>query len=91
MGTTVKIGPNLQDYYSVPGILELDGQTVGECLADLIRRYPDAREWLYDQDGVLQVLISINAEETVVPDGQGLARILKADEELQISAVIGGG
>jgi molybdopterin converting factor small subunit len=87
----VKIGPLLQEYADIPASLEVNGKTVGECLDDLIRQYPESKNWLFDQDGLLRVLISINNVETVVLDKEGLGRILNADDELQIFAVIGGG
>ena len=87
----VKIGPLLQEYADISASLEVNGKTVGECLDDLIRQYPESKNWLFDQDGLLRVLISINNVETVVLDKEGLGRILNADDELQIFAVIGGG
>jgi len=81
----------LQEYADIPASLEVNGKTVGECLDDLIRQYPESKNWLFDQDGLLRVLISINNVETVVLDKEGLGRILNADDELQIFAVIGGG
>lgn len=91
MSTKVNIGPSLQEYSGIPGTLEVKGKTVGECLDDLIRQYPESRSWLFAQDGLLRVLVSINNVEAVTPDREGLDRILKADDELQIFAVIGGG
>lgn len=81
----------MQEYADIPASLEVNGKTVGECLDDLIRQYPESKNWLFDQDGLLRVLISINNVETVVLDKEGLGRILNADDELQIFAVIGGG
>lgn len=91
MRIKVKIGPRLQEYTGIPETLEVNGRTVGECLDDLIRQYPESNEWLFDQNGLLRVVISVNNAETVVPDKQGLNRVLKPDDELQIFAVIGGG
>ena len=91
MSIKVKITPVLQEYSDIPSILEVNGNTVGECLDDLIWQYPEARSWLFDQDGLLQVLVSINNKETVALDRNGLDRILTADDEIQIFAVIGGG
>jgi len=91
MSIKVYIGPLLQEYSGIPDALEVNGNTVGQCLDDLIRQYPESRSWLFDQGGLLRVLVSINNVETVALDKEGLGRILKADDELQIFAVIGGG
>ena len=91
MSIKVNIGPLLQEYSGIPGTLEVNGDTVGQCLDDLIRQYPESRSWLFDQSGMLRVVVSINNIETVALDKEGLGRILKAEDELQIFAVIGGG
>ena len=36
-----------------PGELRLEGGTVGECLEDLIRRYPQAKPLMFDSTGRL--------------------------------------
>jgi molybdopterin converting factor small subunit len=36
-----------------PGELRLEGKTVGECLADLVRRYPQAKPLMFDANGRL--------------------------------------
>ncbi len=91
MSIQVKIAPILQEYFNVPGILGVNGNTVGECLENVIRQYPEARSWLFDQNGLLLVLVSIKNKETVVLNRNGLDRTLNSNDELQISAVIGGG
>lgn len=91
MSTKVIIGPLIQEYVDIPSVLKVDGNTVGQCIDDLIRQYPEIRNWLFDQNSLLRVLISTNNAEVVTLDKEGLARILKADDELQIIAVVAGG
>ncbi len=91
MSIKVNIGSLLQEYSGIPGALEVNGNTVGQCLDDLIRQHPESRNWLFDESGLLRVVVSINNVETVTPDKEGLERILKDEDELQIFAVIGGG
>ena len=91
MSIQVKIAPILQEYFDVPGILGVKGNTIGECLEDLIRQYPEARSWIFDQNGLVQVLVSIKNKETVVLSRNGLDRTMNSNDELQISAVISGG
>jgi molybdopterin converting factor small subunit len=91
MSIKVKIAAVLQEDASIPDIVEVSGNTVGECLADLIRQYPEAGNWLSDQDSLLPVLVSINDEETVALNQDGLNRVLNANDELQVFAVIDGG
>ena len=91
MNTKIIISPLLQEYADIPDTLEVTGNTVGQCLDDFIRQYPESGDWLFDQNGLFRVLVSINNVETVTFDKEGLDRILKADDELQVFAVIGGG
>lgn len=91
MSIKVKTTPVLQEYSDIPSILEVNGNTVGECLDDLMRQYPETRSWIFDRHGLLEVLVSINNKETVVLDKNGLDRILTADDELQLFAMIDGG
>jgi molybdopterin converting factor small subunit len=91
MNTKVKIGPLLQEYLEIPAVLEVSGSTVGECLDDLIRQYPEIRTWLFDQNSLVRVLLSVNNAEIVSLDKEGSKRILKPNDELQIFAVVAGG
>jgi len=91
MSTKVKIGPLLQEYLEIPAVLEVSGSTVGECLDDLIRQYPEIRTWLFDQNSLVRVLVSVNNAEIVSLDKEGSKRILKQNDELQIFAVVAGG
>ena len=91
MSTKVIITPVLQDYFNIPSVLLVNGNTIGECLDDLIRQYPEARGLLFDQNDMLPVLVSINNQETVIMNSDNLDRVMNSDDEIQISAVIGGG
>ena len=75
----------------MPASLEVKGKTIGECLDDLIRQYPDARRWLFDRTGLLRVLVSVNNEETVTLNKTGLVRAVHGNDELKIFGVLGGG
>jgi molybdopterin converting factor small subunit len=87
----IRINSVLQQYYGVPGEIDANGNTVGECLADIIRKYPRARDWLENTAGLLQLVISVNKDRTVSPNEEGLATPVKDGDELGIFALIGGG
>jgi molybdopterin converting factor small subunit len=82
--------PRLKGLTGPPEALRLEGRTVGECLADLTRRFPGAAGLLFDERGALlrQVFVYVNAEgafkvplDTPVRDG----------DRLIIAALIVGG
>ncbi len=91
MNVKVKIGPLLQQDSNLLETIELDCSTVGQCLDEIAKRFPDSKEWLYDEDSLIKVLITINNEETIAFNKEGLARVLKTGDELQIFAVVSGG
>jgi molybdopterin converting factor small subunit len=91
MSIKVKIAPLLQEYADIPDTVEVSGNTVGQCLDDLIKQYPESGNWLFDQNSLLKVLVSINNVETVTFDKEGLNKALKTNDELHVIAVISGG
>jgi molybdopterin converting factor small subunit len=91
MGISVRIAPILQEHLRVPGTVEVDGTTAGECLDDLIRRYPELDELIH-QGSMLQILIGINSEEAVpIKSAHTPERGLRSGDEIRIFAVLSGG
>jgi molybdopterin synthase sulfur carrier subunit len=66
------------------------GNTVGECLSDLVKQFPGIRQQLLDDSGHLlgQIDVYINRESTF-PDE--LAKTVKDGDEMNIINVIAGG
>lgn len=91
MKTKVKIAPILQKHCSLPPTLEVSGISVGECLDDLVRQFPEARRWLFYSNGLLRVYVSINNEVTLTPHTGDMARTLHRGDELRIFAILAGG
>jgi hypothetical protein len=56
--------PELQQLLNQPDNFNVEGRNVGECLDDLIKRYPGAGKLLFDKQGKLlkQVYIYVNSE-----------------------------
>ena len=59
-------------YYFLPHltddreIVDVTGTTVGECLNQLVERFPKAKQWLFGKDGKLSKFLDIyvNLEDT---------------------------
>ncbi len=67
MSTRVRVFyPALQRLLGDINETEADGSTVGECLDDLVARYPGAEKLLFDARGRLlrHVYVFVNAEST---------------------------
>ena len=56
--------PGLQDFIGNPDQVKVAGNTIGGCLGDLIKQFPGAEKWLFDEKGQLleSVFVYINAE-----------------------------
>ncbi len=56
--------PELQELLGKPDNLTLEGHTVGQCLDNLVDRYPRAANLLFDKQGKLlkHVYVYVNAE-----------------------------
>ena len=71
-------------------VVEVKGNTVGECLNDLVKRFPGTKKQFFSSEGNLFENISIYVnEETAYPEQ--LAKPVKDGDELNIVIVIGGG
>lgn len=70
--------------------VEAEGATVGQCLDDLVRRFPGAETLLYDARGRLlrQVYVFVNAEGTRKAE---YSRAVTAKDHLIVAALAMGG
>ena len=64
---TVKINihyPVLQQYANNQEVVEVNGSTVGDCLKDFAKKYPDAEKMLFDEHGKLRnyIMVFVNQE-----------------------------
>lgn len=92
MSTTIRISPALQEYINIPSSIEAQGNTISECLDDLIHKYPAIRACLFERNDLLRVLISINNVEILSVDKKtDMDRIIDTDDEIYILAIVAGG
>jgi len=70
--------------------IEVEGNTVGECLNYLIEKHPSLKADLFNRDGRLHhdIVIYLNKASTY-PDQLG--KTVSDGDELSISVLIGGG
>ena len=67
-------------------IIELNGNTVGECIADFIRQFPDAKDWFDPQNPIVWIVLN----QTIVNFDQ-MDKKLKEGDNLSLVMVIGAG
>ena len=90
MGITVNIPQFLQHLANDVTVINSSGSTVGECLKDLVRNFPQLEPLLFNKNGELlnYLEIFINGE-TAYPDE--LSKPVVDGDTIQIVNVIVGG
>ena len=90
MSTKVHLYSSLQSYADGRGTLQVEGNTVGECLTDLVRKFPKLNPVLFEPDGKLRpiVFVSINLES---PNPEKLDKPISAADQLYLVLIIVGG
>jgi molybdopterin converting factor small subunit len=90
MSVKIHLYSGLPYYTRGQHIIEVDGNTVGECLADLVKRYPEISPSIFEDNGQLQntLFVSINLES---PYPEPLTQPLKDGDHLYVIVVVAGG
>ncbi|MFO8089641.1 MAG: MoaD/ThiS family protein [Desulfatiglandaceae bacterium] len=71
-------------------VVAVQGDTVGKCIDDLLRRYPGMREVLFDSRGALRSTIEIYVNlESAYPDE--LRKPVRDGDEIHLTLLLAGG
>ena len=90
MSVKVNINPFLSHLINDQNVVEVNGSTVGQCLQQLVARFPELKNWLFEKDGKLNRLVDIYVNlESSYPEE--LAKPVKDGDELHIIVIISGG
>ena len=90
MGPRIQIHPLLQDLTNGREVVEVEGENVGKCLADLVQKFPEISEHIFDRRGKLlqHIEIFINGKSASPNE---LAAPAKDGDELSILMLLSGG
>jgi hypothetical protein len=90
MGTKVHLYSNLPQYACNQTVVEVQGLTIRQCLADLIVRFPGLGPELLDKAGDLQsgIFVSVNLKS---PGSEKITRHLEQNDELYLIRIVAGG
>lgn len=90
MSISIEISPILRQFTGDRAVALVSGNTVGQCLDDLVRQYPRVRKWLFIKDGQLnnEIDIFVNRESSYP---EGLEKPVRDGDQLLISVAIAGG
>jgi molybdopterin converting factor small subunit len=90
MSVKVNINQDLQQHTAKQEVVEVSGNTVGQCLADLVQQFPNLKSELFGKDGKLLEYIEIYVNrESAYPEE--LAKPVSDGDELSIIQMIFGG
>jgi molybdopterin converting factor small subunit len=88
MAVTVKLNLPLQRLAGNRERIEVAGATVRECLDDLVRQIPGAKNYIFNKDGSLALLFLLNNEALREQD---MNHPLADNDELWLLSVVSGG
>jgi molybdopterin converting factor small subunit len=90
MSVEVILPPSLQSIISGLRSVAVKGRTVGECLDDLVAKYPGLRPSLFNDDKSLQKGFSIFVnKENAHPEG--LCKPVQDEDKIYIMNILVGG
>ncbi|MFC1943768.1 hypothetical protein ACFLWO_04260 [Chloroflexota bacterium] len=84
MSIKINIDPHLLENHSNNTVVEVSGNTIGECLGHLVKQLPTIKNVIFDKDGNLSfaTAISVNLEALWIDK---LAEPVKDGDEISIS------
>jgi molybdopterin converting factor small subunit len=86
----INIHPFLSQYTNNQDVVEVNGSTVGQCLEELVSRFPELRPWLFEKNGKLNRLVEIYVNmKSSYPEE--LAKPVRDGDQLHIIIIISGG
>jgi len=90
MSIKVHLYSGLKEFANGQNVAEVQGSTIGECLADLVEQFPRMKRELFDENGKLvdHVFVSINMKSAYREE---LTKLVDSEDELYIIRVIAGG
>jgi molybdopterin converting factor small subunit len=71
-------------------IVEVNGNSVGECLKDLVMQYPELEKEIFDKKGKLLSVIEIYLNGVSAYPNE-LEKEVKADDEIHLLTMLAGG
>jgi len=90
MSVGINIHQSLRNLTNGKAIVEVDGNTVGSCLNNLVQQFPGIKPKLFDEKGKLlnYVDIYVNLESSYPEE---LAMPVKDGDKLSVTLIIAGG
>ena len=91
MPTRILIPTPLRVYAGKQDVIEVEGRTVGELLANMTAEYTELRKHLYNEDGRLRAFVAICLNDDDIRFLQKEATPVKEGDTLSIIPTVAGG
>ena len=91
MPTRVLIPTPLRAYAGKQDVIEVEGATVGELLANMTAEYAELRKHLYNEDGRLRAFVAIFLNDDDIRFLQKEATPVKEGDTVSIIPTVAGG
>jgi len=90
MSIRINLHPSLYSFANNQAVAEVNGRTVGECLNELVKQFPQIKSLLFDKNGKLlnYVEIYVNQKSSYPEE---LAKPVSDGDELHITLILAGG
>ena len=90
MAVKVHLHLTLRQFTNGQEIVELDGKTVGECLKNLVKKYPAMESSIFGKNGKLSNIVEIYLNlQSAYPNE--LVRPVKDGDEIHLTMMLSGG
>ena len=88
---SLRIPTPLRTYTAGRSEINLSGSTVSEVMEDLVVQYPDMKQHIFNEEGLLRPFINLFLGEDNINDLQGLETHLGEKDRLMMLPSIAGG
>lgn len=90
MSVKINLHVTLRQHTNGQAVLEEKGATVGECLKNLVAKYPGLGPAIFDKKGALNNIVEIYLNmKSAYPNE--LAKPLKEGDEIHVTMMLAGG
>ena len=90
MAVKVHLHLTLRQFTNGQEIIDVEGTTVGECLKDVVKKYPGMESSLFGKNGKLSNIVEIYVNlQSAYPNE--LAKQVKDGDEIHVTMMLAGG
>ena len=88
MNAIIKLEGTLRQFAGNANKIPVKGDTVAQCIKDLVSQYPSIEKWLFDKNGILKSLILLDGHTI---NSKELDHCIQDNSELRILLITAGG